>query len=160
MGKIKLASQNLSIKAHRELVYQLITAIGRGKLPGSNAMSSKLISKDENKIVAQFYTKTRLYTVTTVEEMTLYPPERIAYRWLKGPIKYVAEEFLLRETENGGSELVYNGEFDLKIPIWGWLFGHLWVKRRFEKVVLEHMEEIKEASEARAARSHLYPQPT
>ncbi len=160
MGKIKLTCQTLPIRAHRELVYQLITTIGRGKLAGSKDVSSRIISKDGDKIVAEFYTKTRWYTVTTVEEMTLYPPERIAYRWLKGPIKYVVEEFVLREAQNGGSELVHNGEFELKMPVLGWIFGRLWVKPRFEKVVIGHMEEIKEAAEARASRSHVYPQPT
>ncbi|MFQ5934600.1 MAG: type II toxin-antitoxin system RatA family toxin [Dehalococcoidia bacterium] len=158
MGVIKLSPQCVSIKAHRELVYQMVTAIGRGRLPGSN-MSSRLISRNGNTLIAEFYTRVGPVTVTTLEELTLEPPEKIKYRWLKGPVKYVREEFLFREADNGGSELAYSGEFDLKIPIFGWLVGRLFIKPRFERLVVEHMEEIREAAEARAARSHLYPRP-
>lgn len=159
MGVIKLSPQSLYIAAHRELVYQMVTAIGKGKLPGSS-MSSKLISKNEDTIVAEFYTKVGLVTVTTREEMKLEKPERIRYRWLKGPVKHVREEIVFNETDNGGCELAHSGEFDLKIPLLGWLVGRLYIKRQFEKIVIDHMVEIKEAAEARAARSHLYPRPT
>ena len=159
MGVIKLTPQTLTIKAHRELVYQMVSAIGRGALPGSSTMSSKLITRDGNKLVAEFYTKAGRSTVTTLEEVNLFPPERVTYRWLRGPIRYVSEEFVFRELEGGRSELSYKGEFDLKIPILGWFIGHLYVKPRFERVVLEHMEEIKVAAEARATRSHIFPQP-
>ncbi|MEE9247328.1 MAG: hypothetical protein V3U79_01350 [Dehalococcoidia bacterium] len=158
-GKITLTPQTLVIKAHRELVFQMMSTIGKGKLPGSAAMSSKLISRNGNTIIAEFYTREGHKTYTTLEEIVLYKPERITYRWLKGPIKYVSEDFRFLETEDGGSVLAYRGEFDMKIPIFGWLIGRFYIKSKFERVVLEHMEEIKSAAEARAARSHLFPRP-
>ena len=157
---VKLTPQRLFVKAHRELLYQMVSAIGRGRLPGSSTMSSKLVSRDGDTLVAEFYTKVGKSMVTTLEEVTLYPPERISYRWIKGQVKCVYEEFLLFREVDGGAELVHCGEFDLKIPIFGGLIGRLFVKPRFERVVLEHMEELKEAAEARAARSHVFKRPT
>ena len=159
MGKITLTPQTLVIKAHRELVFQMMSTIGKGKLPGSAAMSSKLISRNGDTIIAEFYTREGCKTYTTLEEIVLYKPERITYRWLKGPIKYVSEDFRFLETNDGGSVLAYRGEFDMKIPFFGWLIGRFYIKAKFERVVLEHMEEIKGAAEARAARSHLFPRP-
>ncbi|MEE9199228.1 MAG: SRPBCC family protein [Dehalococcoidia bacterium] len=158
MGVIKLTPQSLFVKAHRDMLYQMVSAIGRGRLPGPSTMSSKLVSKEGNTLVAEFYTKVGRKTVTTLEEVTLYPSERISYRWLRGPVKYVYEEFLFREAD-GGVELAHWGEFDLKIPIFGWFIGRFYVKPRFERVVLEHMEELKQAAEARAARSHVFKVP-
>jgi ribosome-associated toxin RatA of RatAB toxin-antitoxin module len=159
MGKITLIPQTLVIKAHRDLVFQMMSTIGKGKLPVSAAMTSRLISRNGDTIIAEFYTREGRKTYTTLEEIVLYKPERIAYRWLKGPIKYVSEDFRFLETNDGESVLAYRGEFDMKIPIFGWLIGRLYIKSRFERVVLEHMEEIKSAAEARAAHSHLFPHP-
>lgn len=159
MGKIVLTPRTVPVKAHRELVYQMVSTIGRGKLPGSSTMSSKLISRNGDTLIAEFYTKVGRLTVTTLEEVKLKPPERVSYRWLKGPVRYVSEEFIFREVDGGGTELSYTGEFDLKIPIFGSIVGRLFIKPRFERLVAEHMEEIKEAAEARAARSHVFPRP-
>lgn len=156
--KVKLTPQRLFIKAHKELVFQMVSAIGKGKMPGSSAISSKVISRDGNVIVAEFVTKAGKRTVTTLEEVTLYPTDRITYRHLQGPIHYVSEEFTFNEVD-GDMELAYKGEFDLNIPILGWFIGRFYVKPMFDRLIKEHMEEIKEAAEARAARSHMYRRP-
>ena len=66
------------------------------------------------------------------------------------------EEFVFNDID-GNTELIHNGEFIWsRIPFFGKLGGMIYTKRAFEKVIEEHMEQMKQATEARAARSHVF----
>ena len=157
MGKpLQLSTHCVFIKAPRQMVFEMLTAFGKGRLAGNNAESSKVILRNGNDIIAEFRTKAGLRTYVTLEQVTLDPPERIAFKHLNGPLVCVEEEFLLKEVD-GGTELVHQGEFEWKrIPILGYLVGRLYVKWMFERLMVKHMEELKQGIEARAARSHVY----
>ena len=156
---IQLKSHRVSIEAPRELVYQLMTAFGRGRLKGDNSESSRVISRDGDSIVAEFKARSGRFTYTTVERVVLEPPTRITFEHIKGPMAYAREEFVLDEAD-GRTELTHRGEFIWsRIPLVGWLGGLFYVKLAFERILEKHMERIKEASEAseaRAARSHVF----
>ena len=92
----------------------------------------------------------------TVEEVTFYPPDRITYTHVDGPLRAAFEEFLVQPAGNGGTTLRYSGHFEAKVP----LIGPLYVKPIIDRLELEHIEELKGAAEARAARSRKYPRPT
>ncbi len=154
---IQLAHHCVMImNAPRQMVFEMMTAFGKGRLQGKNEESAKVICQDGNGMIVEFRTKSGSRTYTTLEQVTLDPPESIGFYHLKGPLDYVKERFILKEVE-GGTELTHEGEFEWKsIPILGPLVGHLYVKRAFEKLMVRHMEELKQAIEARAARSHVY----
>ena len=153
---IKLKTHKVIIKAPRELVYQKMSSIGRGRLKGDSSESSRIISRDGNNIVAEFRTRSGLFTYTTIEQVTVEPPERITFVHLKGPLQYAQEEFLFSDVD-GDTVLVHSGEFTWhRFPLIGWLVGRLYVKPMFERVLQKHMHQIKIACEARAARSHVF----
>ena len=154
---IRLRSHKVIISAPREMIYQKMTSFGSGRLSGDNSESSRVIERDGNDIVAEFTTQAGRSTYTTLERVTLYPPERITFEHLKGPLQYAWEEFVFDEVD-GATELVHSGEFIWnRIPLIGWLGGVLYIRPRFERVLSKHMDQIKVACEARAARSRVFP---
>ena len=153
---IQLKSHSVLIDAPREMVYQKMTAFGRGRLQGDNAESSKVISRDGDTLVAEFTTRAGFFSYTTLEEITLEDGKRITFRHLKGPLAYAWEEFVFNEVD-GKTELVHSGEFIWKrIPLLGWLAGKLYTKPVFERTIEKHMQQIKVTCDARAARSHVF----
>jgi ribosome-associated toxin RatA of RatAB toxin-antitoxin module len=145
----------VAIEAPRELVYQLMSSFGRGRLKGAGAESSRVLSRSGNDLVVEFRTQAGRFTVTTTEQVTLDPPERITFQHVKGPFHSAREEFVLSEAE-GGMRLEHNGEFVWsRLPVLGWLVGRFILKRPFERLLEKHMEQLKAASEARASRSHV-----
>ena len=87
----------LPIAAPRELVFQMLRAMGKGQIPESRDDSARLVSEDGNTLVVEFRTQTGGRTVTTLKEVTFFPPERIIFRHLKGPRSSVWEKFSLQE---------------------------------------------------------------
>ena len=157
--KVKLAEQRLQIGASRPMVYEIMSAIGRGVLPGAGGERSRVVSSEGDTIIAEFFTRSGRRTYRTLERVSLYPPRRITFRHLEGPIPFSEEEFLLSELE-GGTELGYRGEIEYRVP-WlpgvGWAIARYYVKPKYDSVIQRHMTAVKEGAEARAARSHVYP---
>ena len=154
---IQLKTQRITIAAPGRMVYEMLTAIGRGALPGAAANSSRVVSQDGNVITAEFFTKVGLVRIRTLEEITLYPYERITYRHLEGPIDRVEEEFALSETDTG-MQLEYRGWFSFDNRFKHYLLGPSYYKPTYDWVMRQHLKEVKKAAEARAARSHVYRQ--
>ena len=157
---IKLKPHTIRIAAPRELVFQMMSHFGRGRLPGDNNESSRIISRDGNTLVVEFQTKTMSVTYTTVEEVILYPPERIAFKHLSGPLHYAREEFTFEDVNGAQTDLTHSGEFVWNIiPMFGWLGGIAYVRPIFQRTLTKHMAQVKAAAEARAARSRVFARP-
>lgn len=153
---IVLKDQSVLIDAPRELVYQVMTAFNRGSITGDNNESSKVISQDGDSLVVEFKTKAGWFTYTTLEEITLHPPERIAFNHLKGPLHYSTEEFIFEDVD-GLTRLTHTGEIIWnRFPVFGWLGAVIYTRPMFHKVIDHHLDKVKETAEARAARSHVF----
>ena len=153
---IRMKTHRVLIKAPREMVYQKVSSFGRGRLQGENNESARVISRDGNEIVAEFRTKAGPFLYTTVEKVTLEPPERITFEHLEGPLHYAWEEFVFNDVD-GDTELVHSGEFIWsRLPLIGWFGGRLYTKRVFERTTAKHMDRIKVNCDARAVRSHVF----
>ena len=72
--KVKLAGRKLHIDAPREMVFQMMSAIGKGSLPGSQGESSRVLSRDGDTLTAEFLTPSGKRIYRTVEDVRLYPP--------------------------------------------------------------------------------------
>ncbi len=155
--EVKLKQQKLFIKAPRELVFQVLAAVGKGKLPGAAGESVRVLHQEEDTIIAQFTTRAGRRIVNTVEEVKLYPPERVTFRHLAGPLDCAWEEMVLKEKDDG-TELVYWGEFAYQFTFLGWLISRLYIRPLHNRAVREHLRRIKVAAEQRAQRSHIFRQ--
>ena len=69
--KVSLKTQEIFIDAPRELVFQMLSAIGKGSLPGGND-SSRVIERNGNEIIAEFLTPSGSRVYRTVERVVLY----------------------------------------------------------------------------------------
>ncbi len=157
LNPIRLNSHTVTIDAPRELVFQMLTAFRRGGIAGDNAESSRLVSEDGNTKLVEFRTKTGPFTYTTLEEVTLYPPERITFKHLEGPLHFSEEEFTFEETRDGQTVMTHNGSFTWKrFPLFGWLGGVIYTRPMYHRVIRKHLDVVKESAEARAARSHVF----
>lgn len=155
---VPLRPHTVSINAPRELVFQMLSYFGRGKPFGNNSESSRIIKRDGNRLTVEFVTETEVGTYTTVEEVRLYPPKRITFRHMSGPLRYASEEFTLEEVDARCTNLTHSGEFVWRdMPLFGWLGGVLYIRPLFERAMVKHMAQIKQAAEARAARSRVFP---
>ena len=156
--KVKLKDQAVLIDAPRELVFQMLSAIGKGSLPGGSEYS-RVIERDGNEIIAEFITPSGSRVYRTVERVVLYPPERITYFHLEGPLSFSEEAFTLEETDTG-ARLNYWGVIEFKAPFLpgvGWLIALAYARPKYNSIIRDHMSRLKTAAEARAARSHVFP---
>ena len=152
---VQLQGRSELIRAPRELVFQMLSAMGQGQLPGPQADRAKLLSRQDNRLIVEFHTRVGRRSYRTVEEVTLYPPERITFSHLEGPLDASWEEFLL-EDHPQGTLLRYQGQFDYRFPLFGWFIAHLYIKPRYNRLIRDHLAHLKAAAEARAARSHVF----
>ena len=156
---IELSRRRMLVKAPRELVFQTITSFGRRYRRDSVGDSSKLVSREGDRLTVEFRTRAGLFTYTTLEEITLHPPDRVTFRHLDGPLHYAFEEFTLTDVDSD-TDLCYEGEFIWsRIPIIGWIGAMVYTRPLFERAVARHMAHIRETCEARARRSHLFRRP-
>ena len=157
MPAIQLKPQSVEIDAPRELVFQMLSSFRRGRIAGDNSESTRLISEDGNVKTVEFVTRAGPFSCRTLEEVTLHRPERIEFKHLEGPLDFSEEEFTLDETSDGGTLLTHSGSFIWKrFPFFGWFGGVIYTRPMYHSVISKHFVTVKEAAEARAARSHVF----
>ena len=152
--KVKLARRTLLIGASIELVFQMLSAFDVGSLPGTQGDSSSVLERNGDTIIAEFVTTSGKRTYRTVEKVRLYPPWRITFRHLEGPLSFAAEEFTLVERD-GCTELRYQGEVECRVgwlPGVGWLIARFYVTRKYDALIGSHMELLRADAEARENR--------
>lgn len=137
------------------MVFEMLTAFGRGQLPGAKE-KTRVMEEDGDRLVVEFTTNAIYKTYVTLEEVTLFQPDRITFKHLDGPFESCDEVFTFEELPDGQTLWRHTGSFRLGWPVVGNVVGQNVTKRWFERVMRKHMREMKEAIEARAARSHVY----
>ena len=154
---IVLKEHSVTIAAPRELVFQMLSSFRRGRIQGDDAQSSRLISEDGNTRIVEFETKAGPFTYATLEEVKLFPPCRITFKHLEGPLYFSEEAFAFEETGEGQTLMTHGGSFIWKrFPFFGWLGGVIYTRPMYHRVIRKHMAVVKDAAEARAARSHVF----
>ena len=158
--KVNLRTQSVSIRAPRSAVSELISSFGdavdgsgpSGK-PEENEESKRLIERDGNRLLMEFRSQEGRKMYRTLEEVVLYPEERITFRHLEDPLYHSQEEFVFTEVDSG-TIMTHNGEIECRmhlLPGAGWMVARLYVKRRYERLVLRQMQSLKETAEAKGA---------
>lgn len=124
--KVKLRQQTVTIRATRSLVFELISSFreaGFGSDSGGPASEkdegSRLLEGDGNRLLMEFHPRHGQKTYRTLEEVVLYPEERITFRRLEGPLHHSQEEFVFTEGDSG-TTMSHNGEIECRMH---WLPG-------------------------------------
>ena len=145
----ELGPITIRIAAPRELVFEVVGSPYLGRAPGGSGI--EVLAKSDDLVVAAHHTKVHFYTARTVEAVDFEPPTRVGFRHLTGPVPHAVEEFALEEVD-GDTELRYRGEVGIDFFVLGRIAGRYWVRPQWERTVREHLEDLKERAELRAAR--------
>jgi hypothetical protein len=158
---VRLPPLEVHIHADRRLTFQVITAFGASQgLAGSR---SRVLGQDEDgRQLVEFHTPAegltgRQKVYRTVERVTLFAPERVEFEGVEGPLTLLHDRFLL-QAEGNCTLLRYESQAGIRGWLLGWLIARFYARPRLERLMRAHLEEMKDAVEARARRSKVYPQ--
>jgi len=111
------------------------------------------LEREGGRLLLEFVSRDGRRLYRTLEEVMLYPKERITFRHLEGPLKRASEEFQLSEVSRG-THITYNGQIECRTPFLpgaGCLTAFLYVRPKYGNVVKRHMEILKAAAETPGA---------
>jgi hypothetical protein len=144
----ELGPITVPIAAPRELVFELISAPYLGRGPAGSGI--EVVAGSDELVVAAHHTPVHFYTSRTVEAVEFDPPARVGFRHLTGPVPHAVEEFTLEEVD-GATELRYHGELGIDFFVLGRIAARQWVRPQWERVVREHLDDLKLRAEQRAS---------
>jgi hypothetical protein len=146
----RLGPLSVSIRAERDLVFDVIQAPYLGRQPRSAREEIEVLERGTDMVIAAHRTRVRGITVVTVETVRFTRPDRVDFRLVRGPVASVVESFHLQASEDVGTELSYEGRLGSDL----WWLGRWWgrrVARTWTAVVAASLEKIRAAAEERAA---------
>ena len=158
--KVRLRTQSVTIQAARSEVFRLISSFGdaeigeaSGNSTGDMEEGKTLLERDGNRLLMEFRSRDGRKMYRTLEEVMLYPEERITFRHIEGPLNHSQEEFRFTE-EGSGTKMTHTGEIECRmhwLPVAGWAVARFYVKRHYERLVLRHMNSLKDQAEGNCA---------
>ena len=158
--KVKLKSQSVTIQATRSAVFKLISSFGDAELGERSTDSAPnteegktLIERDGNRLLMEFRSREGRKMYRTLEEVMLYPEQRITFRHIEGPLNHSQEEFVFSQS-GASTTMTHSGVIECRmhwLPAVGWLVARFYVKRHYERLVLRHMNSLKETAEEETA---------
>ncbi len=154
---LKLEPVETLMHADRRLTFQVLTAFGNGGAAGG---SSRVIEEDgPNRKLVEFQTPVRKggKKVKTREWVETFEPSEVRFHGVKGPLQLLEDRITLTE-EDGCTRFRY--ESTIGICGWwlGWLMSRFYAKRIVERLMRDHVPEMKAMVEERAKRSKLFAQ--
>ena len=147
--KISLANQSITIDAPRFQVFQRFAPFKKDP-PSETGEGATILEREGNRLLVEFVSRDGRKLYRTLEEVMLYPEERITFRHLEGPLNQASEEFRLSDVP-GGTRITYRGQIECRTPFLpgvGWLLAILYVRPKYGSVVKRHMGMLKQAAEA------------
>lgn len=146
-GFHSLGPLQVRIAAPRELVFEVLSAPYLGR---ASSDVIEVLAGNESLVVAAHLTKVHFYEARTVEAIELDSPARMGFRHLTGPVPHAVEQFRL-EQAGEMTDLTYDGELGIDFFVLGRIAGRHWVVPQWNRAVAEHLAEVKERAEQRAA---------
>ncbi|MGQ0678674.1 MAG: SRPBCC family protein [Actinomycetota bacterium] len=146
-----LGPMTVRIQAPRDLVFDAVAGPYLGRTPAALKKKLTVIAREGNLAVASHRTKLPLMDALTVEIVQFERPARVSFSLLRGPVPHVEEEFLLEQPEPEITLLTYRGELGTDLWMIGQVYGKKLVRPVWEAAVASSIEQIKAASEKRAA---------
>ena len=91
--------------------------------------------------------------------MRLYPPERIEYEVLSGPIDHVREFLAFEMLDTHRTRVTYGGQVGSRRLVVGDLIARFVAVPAYDRFMKRQLRALKRAAEARALRSRRYRRP-
>ena len=140
----------VTVAAPATAVFDLIAAPYLGKTPRAMAGHLRVLQRGTDMVLAEHYTPVHggRLTAVTLETVTFDRPRRIAFQLVRGPVPYVAEEFIL-SGHGGATRLEYSGELGTDFGIAGQWWGQR-IAAAWEAAVRASFASIQTEAERRA----------
>ena len=148
--KVNLSNQSMTINAPRSQIFQRIASFKKDNPTSENGEGATVLEREGDRLLVEFVSRDGRKLYRTLEEVILYPEERITFQHLEGPLHHASEEFRLSDVP-GGTHITYRGQIECRTPFLpgvGWLLAMLYVRPKYGSVVKRHMGMLKKASEA------------
>lgn len=91
--------------------------------------------------------------------MTLYPPERIEYEVVEGPIDHVRESLAIDALGPHRTGVTYTGVLGSRRALFGDLIARFIAGPAYDRFMRRQLGALRQAAEARAVRSRRYRRP-
>jgi len=113
-----------TIRAPREVVFEVIAAPYLGKTPRALADKLEVWERGSDMVLVGHFTRVKCGITTTLETVRFQQLDRIDFRLVRGPVPHLVESFLLTPS-NAGTELRWQGELGTDL----WVIGAWWGRR-------------------------------
>lgn len=148
----------VEIAAPRALVFEMAASVN-GSLPGSPPHTAELLEREGNDLLVRYRTPALLTEMVMVERVHLYPPERIEYNVIDGPIDHVSEFLAFEQLDPGRTLVTYGGSAGSRRRMVGDLIVRLIAVPAYDRFMRRQLHALKQGAEARAilSRRHRIP---
>ena len=137
-----------TIRAPREIVFDVIAGPYLGKTPRALADKLQVWERGSDMVLAAHFTQVRCGITTTLETVRFQRPDRIDFHLVRGPVPHLTESFLLSTTDQG-TELRWQGELGTDLGAIGQWWGGR-VARSWTRAVQTSLHELAAEAERRA----------
>ena len=148
----------VEIAAPKVLVYEMASAVN-GSLPGSPPHSAELLERDGDVLIVRYRVPAFVSELVLVERVRLYPPERIEYEVLDGPLKVVREFLTFDAIEPHRTRVSYGGVVGSGWPLVGTLIARWIAVPAYDRFMRRQLAALKAAAQQRAVRSRRFRRP-
>jgi len=147
--KVSLGTIEIMVRAPREALFQRFNTFENSDPAKEDGERANVIERHENRLIVEFFSQDGKQMHRTLEEVKLYPSDRVTFRHLEGPLNYAFDEFTLRDAPDG-TLVTFTGTIEFRVrllPGMGWLIARLYVRAKYRKLVGRHMSEMKASLE-------------
>lgn len=158
MRLFELRTISVEIAAPRALVFEMAAALN-GSLPGSPPHTAELLERDGDTLLVRYRTPALLSELVMVERVQLYPPERIEYEVIEGPIDHVRESLAFDALGPHQTRVTYGGRVGSRRALLGDLIARFIAAPAYDRFMRRQLRALQQAAEARALRSRRFRRP-
>ena len=149
---------SVDISAPQALVFEMAAATG-GALPGSPPHTSEVLERDGDTLLVRYRTPAVVTDLILLERVRLYPPDRIEYEVLEGPMEHVRETLAFELVDPHRTVVTYRGTVGSDRPVVGSLIARWVAVPAYDRFMRRQLHALRDAAEARADRSRRYRRP-
>lgn len=153
-----LRAITIDIAAPQAMVFEMAAATN-GSLPGSPPHSAELLEREGDVLLVRYRTPALVTELVMLERVRLFPPDRIEYEVLEGPLDHVQEFLAFDLVESHRTRVRYGGTIGSSRPIVGNVIARLIAAPAYDRFMRRQLDALRIAAEARATRSRRYRRP-
>jgi len=148
----------VDIAAPQVLVFEMASATN-GTLPGSPPHSAELLDRDGDDLIVRYRTPAFVTELVLVERVRLYPPDRIEYEVLDGPLDHVQEFLFFEAVDPHHTRVRYEGAVGSGRALVGTPIARWIAVPAYDRFMRRQLAALKVAAEARAIRTRRFRRP-